>query len=174
MNRPPRYPRARLSPAKDDRVVLLIDRENVETNHVTPLLEQLRALSSTREAALQWEGTLTFAFDGWDDDPRETAQIPEIRAYFAKLTEAWPYWLHFGEKIGDTIHHVLRLLCSGHYIAIDRGLVAWEFDDLHEVKNRLLWLFTGMNGMYDRLGLPEEINERITEEVVQLIACSLQ
>jgi prevent-host-death family protein len=31
-----------------------------------------------------------------------------------------------------------------------------------------------MNGLYDRLGLPEEMNERISQEIAQLIECSLQ
>lgn len=30
-----------------------------------------------------------------------------------------------------------------------------------------------MNQMYDRLGLPEEMNERVPQEVAQLVECSL-
>ncbi|NCA72638.1 MAG: hypothetical protein EOM91_21800 [Sphingobacteriia bacterium] len=99
MNRP-RYPLARLSPAKHELLVLSISRESVIAGDILPVREELAPLAATREAAMKWEGTLTFYFEGRDDDPRETA---EIRAYFQALTEAWPYWLHFIEKVGDTL-----------------------------------------------------------------------
>jgi hypothetical protein len=170
----PKYPLARLSPAKGDILVIAITSESVMTGDIEPMLEKLTTLSSTHEAALKWEGTLTFVFEGWDDDPRETAEIPEIRTYFAALAEAWPYWLHFGEKVGDTIPHVLRLLCRGRYERPRPGLVGWRFEDFDEIKRVLSRLFCGQNVMYDRLALPEEINERIAQEIAQLIECTFQ
>jgi hypothetical protein len=170
----PKYPLARLSPVKDDILVIAISRESVMTGDIQPMLEKLTALSSTREAALQWEGSLTFIFEGWIDDPRETAEIPEIRAYFAALTEAWPHWLHFGEKVGDTIPHVLRLLCRGQCERSSSGLIGWRFADLNEIKHLVFRLFCGQNEMHDRLALPMEINDRISQEIAQLIECTLQ
>jgi hypothetical protein len=169
-----KYPLARLSPAKDDLLVIAISRESVITGDIQPMLEKLSALSSTREAALAGEGTLTFVFDGWNQDPRETAEIPEIRAYFADLAAAWPHWLHFGEKVGDTLPHVLRLLCRGRYERPRPGLVGWRFEDFDEIKRVLSRLFCGQNAMYERLGLPEELNERISQEVAQLIESIFQ
>jgi hypothetical protein len=170
----PKYPRARLSPAKDQLLVIQINRESVVTNDVRPLLDKLSRLSASRAGALHWEGKLTFFFQGWDDDPRETAEIPEIRAFFLDATAEWPYWLHFCEKVGDTVPHVLRLLCRGHREQVRAGMVAWQFDDPHDISRQLLLLFGYMNDLYDRLDLPEEMNRRITEEVTQLIECSLK
>jgi hypothetical protein len=169
----PKYPRARLSPAKDQLLVIQITRESVVTNDVRPLLDKLGRLSASRAEALRWEGKLTFAFDGWDDDPRETAEIPEIRAYFLDATAEWPYWLHFCEKVGDTVLHVLRLLCRGHREQVRAGMVAWQFDDPQDISRQLLLLFGYTNELYDRLDLPEEMNRRITEEVAQLIESAL-
>jgi hypothetical protein len=69
---------------------------------------------------------------------------------------------------------VLRLLCRGHVERRDQRLVGWQFDDPSEISHVLLQLFDQMNALYDRLGLPEENNQRITEEVAQLIEASLQ
>jgi hypothetical protein len=69
---------------------------------------------------------------------------------------------------------VLRLLCRGHVEQVADGLVGWCFDDLEEIQHQLLRLFTGMNVLYDRLELPESMNQRISEEVAQLIECMLQ
>jgi hypothetical protein len=170
----PKYPRARLSPAKDELLAIAITRESVVTGDVRPLVDKLSRLVATREAAVHWEGKLTLAFEGWDDDPRETAEIPEIRAYFLDVTAEWPYWLHFCEKVGDTVPHVLRLLCRGHREQVRAGMVGWQFDDPRDISRQLLLLFGYMNDLYDRLDLPEEMNERISQEIAQLIECSLK
>lgn len=170
----PKYPLARLSPAKEGLVAFAIDRASVMDCDIAPMLVNLDALTQDRDTAIRYEGLVTFFFTGWDDDPRETADIPEIRAYFEALTEAWPYWLHYIEKVGDTFGHVLRLLCAGHYIQVQPGLVAWDFDDLLEVQACLGRLFTGMNALHDTLGLPEAMNERISQEVAQMIENALE
>jgi len=40
-------------------------------------------------------GLVVFGIDGWNDDPREIHTIPEIRRFYTKFHEAWPYWLYF-------------------------------------------------------------------------------
>lgn len=150
-------------------MILTIPRDEVEAGDIAPVAQQLGFLSETREMALRWEGRISFAFEGWEEDPRETAEIPVIRDYFAALTGAWPYWLHFAEKVGDTLPHLLRLLCRGHIEQLAPGLVGWGFDDLDEVRRQLVQLFVLQNGLYERLGLPESMNQRISEEVAQLL-----
>ena len=53
-------------------------------------------------------------------------------------------------------------------------MVGWRFDDPGELSREILLLFGYMNVLYDRFDLPEDMNRRITEEVTQLIECSLQ
>lgn len=144
----PRYPLARLSPAKGDLMVVSIPRAQVLDCDPAPALQQLDLATETADLAERWEGRLGFVFAGWDDDERHIAEIPEIRAYFAALTEAWPYWLHFGEKVGDTLPRVLSLLCRGHAEATSDGMRGWRCDDLAEVRLQLLRLFLGMNLLY--------------------------
>ncbi|MGX2041891.1 chlororespiratory reduction 6 domain-containing protein [Methylocaldum sp. MU1018] len=109
-----KYPLARLFPAKQELLVIDFPHEQVASGNIAPMLEVLSPLAESRENAERFEGRLAFYFSGWDDDPRETAEIPEIRQWFADLTADFPYWLHFIEKEGDTFFHVLRLLCKGH------------------------------------------------------------
>lgn len=169
-----KYPHARLSPAKDEILAIAILRESVVKHDIRPLLDKLLPLAATREAAIAWEGKVTFFFDGWDHDPRETAEIPEIRSYFLDVTAEFPYWFHFVEKIGDTFWHVLRLLCRGHTEQTQPGLVGWQFDDPPELIRQVNLQLGYMNGLYDRLALPETMRERVSQEVAQLIECSLQ
>jgi len=155
-------------------MVVAVPHAQVVNCDIAPILQQFEFMIETRELAERWEGQLMLTFDGWHDDPREVAEISAIRTYFALLTDAWPYWLHFSEKVGDTLPLVLRLLCRGHVEQVAEGLVDWCFDDLDEIRHQLLRLFAGMNVLHDRLELPESMNRRISEEVGQLIESMLQ
>jgi len=77
----PRYPLARESTVKHDLVVIKIMRESVMDCDPSHMLKLLKNFTTTRPQIVAYEGRITFVFDGWDDNPRETAEIPEIRAY---------------------------------------------------------------------------------------------
>lgn len=171
-----RYPLARLSPAKDELVVVEFARRHVEGGDVAGIVKDVFApMAATRENAELFEGRVTFWFSGWDEDPRELAEIPEVRAWFNKLTGEFPYWLHFIEKQGDTLFLALRLLCRGHCEkGRDMGMVGWRFADMGEFSDTVLCLLgygtvRYVNGLYGRLGLTEEMTERVSEEVGQLL-----
>ena len=40
-------------------------------------------------------GTFHFIVHGNDDDPHEVYAIEEVRAFYRKLWEEWPYWFFF-------------------------------------------------------------------------------
>lgn len=169
-----KYPLARLSPAKHELLVIDFPREQVVASNIAPMLEMLAPLAKSRENADQFEGRLTFYFSGWEEDPRETAEIPEIRSWFSDLSADFPYWLHFIEKEGDTLLHVLRLLCKGHIERIENGMVGWRFDDMKQLSATADTLFGYMNLLHERLKLPEEMSERISQEVAQVIENALR
>ena len=154
-------------------MILTIPRAEVEAGDIAPVAQQLGFLSESAEMAERWEGRIGFVFDGWEDDPRETAEIPAIRVYFGDLAAVWPYWLHFSEKVGDTLPHVLRLCCRGRIEEVGEGLVGWRFADLDEVKREVERQFVEMSRLYAALGLPTTLQERVAEEVGQLLESAL-
>lgn len=168
-----RYPKARLSPAKQELVVIEFSRTDIEANYLDTALARLQVLVDDKEAADKWEGCATFFFSGWDDDPRETAEIPELRQWFGRLSRAFPYWFHVCEKEGDTVAHVFRLLCTGHIECVNDGVVGWRFEDLQQLSGTMQVLFNHQNALYERLGLPEEMNQRVSEEIAQILENSL-
>lgn len=168
-----RYPKARLSPAKQELVVIEFSRTDIEANYLDTALARLQVLVDNKEAAEKWEGCATFFFSGWDDDPRETAEIPELRQWFGRLSRAFPYWFHVCEKEGDTVAHVFRLLCTGHIECVNDGVVGWRFEDLQQLSGTMQVLFNHQNALYERLGLPEEMNQRVSEQIAQILENSL-
>ena len=169
-----KYPLARLSPAKQELLVIEFARRHLDIGNTREMLEALAPLAESRENAERFEGRVTFFFSGWDEDSRETAEIPEIRSWFSDLTADFPYWLHFIEKEGDTFFHVLRLLCKGHVERIEGGMVGWRFDDMGQLSATVETLFGYMNLLHDQLGLSKEMNRRISQEVAQLIEGALE
>jgi hypothetical protein len=98
----PKYPRARLSPAKDELLVLVITRESVVTGDVRPLL------------------------------------------------------------------------CRGHREAVQGGMIGWQFAAPQELPRQVDLLLGHLNALYDRLGLPQGMKGRVSEEIGQLIECALE
>jgi hypothetical protein len=167
------YPLARTSTVKEDLVAIKIERQSVIDCDPSYMLELLKNFTTTRTQVVDYEGCITFYFDGWDDDPREVAEIPEIRAYFAALTAKFPYWLHYAEKAGDTVMRVMQLLCKGHFAARQSGVVTWSFDDIEEMKRVLDHLAHNMDRWHSRHNITYRDNQRIHQEVAQLIESSL-
>jgi len=163
------YPKARFSPAKDEFIVVEFNRDEIERGDLRRVYDILSGLTEAKEAAEFAEGKLMFFFSGWDDDPRE------ICRWFVRLTEVFPYWMHFVEKQGSTLSHVLMLLCQGATeYSPNTGMVGWRFADLNELREKVLWLLSAQNVLYEKLGLPKEMNDRISQEVAELIRCSLE
>jgi hypothetical protein len=167
------YPKAHFSPAKDQRIVLDFRREEVERGDVRRVYGIRSGLIDSKEAAEFGEGRLLFYFSGWDEDPREIGEIPDIRRWFVRLTEMFPYWLHFVEKTGSTLSHTLMLLCPGQMErSPETGTGGWRFTHLEDVRDRVWSLLSAQNVLHDRLGLSAEMNERISQEVAEFIRCS--
>lgn len=91
------------------RRTLCITRKAVESGDVTEAIELLRPLIADREAAYAFRGRYRIMVLGWDEDPRELWEIPEVRSHLRRLDEAFPYWYWFLEPGGS---FMLMAACS--------------------------------------------------------------
>ena len=73
-------PRLDLRPGVTEPVVLLISRREVEATDVLSIVSRLKPFLATREDAWRYRGQMTLVVDGYNDDPRELVDIPEVRA----------------------------------------------------------------------------------------------
>ncbi|MBU2771593.1 hypothetical protein [Acidithiobacillus caldus] len=106
-------------------IVYITDRAEVDSMNIGPTLKFLEHLSASTDAVRAYCGRLNILFNGCDTDPREVWEIPEVRKYFAKLTEAWPYWLWFMNKspVYSQIPLLTFLLLDGQ--TLRRGANRW-------------------------------------------------
>jgi len=71
--------------------VLVIPRRDIESRNVQPFLRLSAPWIVTKESLNLFGGRLIPVVDGYNADPRDIDQVPEIRAYFEDLDAAWPY-----------------------------------------------------------------------------------
>ena len=165
-------PTARYSTAKDQQIIVVCDSVSVATGDIAGVLSSLRSLSGDRSSAMSAEGTVTLVFDGYDDDPRELEAIPEVRKWFARLYEAWPYWSFFASRVDQTVPLVLTLLMPGETVAGEPGMVGWEYDP-DELRPLLLELFMHQNELVERLEIGEDVNERASGDFIEAVQAFL-
>ncbi len=159
---------SRFSPVKDQQIIVVCDSVSIATGDISEVLSALKSLSGDRASAMSAEGTVTLVFNGYDDDPRELESIPEVRKWFAKLFEAWPYWSFFASRIDQTVPLVLTLLLPGETVAGEPGMVGWAFD-LDKLKPLMLKMFGYQNELIERLGIGEDVNERVTRDFLEAV-----
>ena len=158
----------RLSPAKGQQIFVVCDSVSISAGDVSEVLSSLKSFSSDRSSAMSAEGCVTLVFDGYDDDPRELESIPEVREWFAKLFEAWPYWSFFANRIDQTVPLVLTLLLTGEQVLGEPGMVGWTFD-LDELKPLLFEMLGYQNELIERLEIGEEVNERASRDFLEAV-----
>jgi hypothetical protein len=161
-------PTSRFSSAKDQQIVVLCDSAAIATGDISEVLSSLKSLSGDRSSAMSAEGAVTLVFNGYDDDPRELEAIPEVREWFAKLFEAWPYWSFFASRIDQTVPLVLTLLLPGETVAGEPGMAGWELDP-DELRPLLLELFLHQNELIERLEIGEDVNERVSRDFIEAV-----
>src|SRR3990172_8944656 len=161
-------PTSRFSSAKDQQIFVVCDSASITAGDISEVLSSLKSLSGDRSSAMSAEGAVTLVFNGYDDDPRELECIPEVREWFVKLFEAWPYWSFFASRIDQTVPLVLTLLLPGETVAGEPGMVGWDFD-LDDLKPLLFEMFKYQNKLIEKLGIGEDVNERSSRDFLEAV-----
>ena len=135
-----------------DLIFYQFSRDKVERGDFTHFLS-LYAFDKlpTGRRLRQLMNSMVFCIEGYDDDPREIHDIPEIRRFYLAFHQAWPYWLYFCNLETDTLRAMV-LCCMDGIVSIKVDgdpMVGVEHDRL----SILLFLqddFPHMNQICDR------------------------
>lgn len=104
-----------------DAVVLVIEREWIESGSVNKMMSLLRPLLVDSSIIQRFAGTVDLVFHGWDDDLRELPEIPEVKQWFRQLTEVFPYWFVFLNRTTYSIPLAINLLLDSEVHVRDVG-----------------------------------------------------
>ena len=157
-------PRHDLRPGVAEPVVLLISRREVEQADLSSVLSRLRVFLATREDAWRYRGQMTLVVDGYNNDPRELVDIPEVRALLRLLESEWPYWAFFFNQVDDSIKLLLSCVAGSRYLG--NGAVEMDADLVAAAMARA---FGGMNAVFERFNFPEEELELMSRGFVEVL-----
>jgi hypothetical protein len=157
-------PRQDLRPGVTEPVVLMISRREVEQGDLASVLARLKVFLATREDAWLYRGQMTLVVDGYNDDPRELVDIPQVRTLLCNLEAAWPYWAFFFNQVDDSIK--LLLSCAAGSRFLGRGAVEM---DAQRVSAVLSHGFAGMNELFERFDFPEDELELMSRGLVEVL-----
>lgn len=157
-------PRLDLRPGISEPVVLMISRREVEAADLASVLSRLKVFLATREDAWRYRGQMTLVVDGYNNDPRDLVDIPEVRALLRGLEAEWPYWAYFFNQVDDSIKLLLSCVAGCRFLG--RGAVEMDAD---LVASALARGFGGMNIVFDRFGFPEDELETMSNGLVEVL-----
>lgn len=140
----------------DDAVVVLeISRKEIEGCDFGSALERLHIMADTRENALRYRESLFLMVTGYDHDPRELCEIPEVRRYFALLCDQWPHWMWFLSRELAMVPLLMSFLCSVEVVRRP-GAAGLQFVDRVELQTRLVDLHTRSTAFFATFSIEQE------------------
>ena len=149
---------------------LMIQRSDVESMNVAPYLHTLLSILGDRETVVRRRQDVRPCFCGYDSDPRELFQVPEVRAFLSRLDQQFPYWFYFVEPACGFLETLLQCLCPCMEItpSLTQGKPLFSLN-AGEVAIFATRHLKAMNDLIRLHGLDDEngtLSERLTRDVI--------
>ena len=146
-----------------DLILYQFSRDRVEAGDAKDFLSRFG--DSSLPTGKKLEGmmnSVALMIDGYNHDPREIYAIPEVRAFYKRLWEVWPYWLYFCNLDSENLM-MMVMCCLESLDALKvkgQSQVKVSISPL-EVVRFISGGFVPMNEMCERAGMSErQIFER--------------
>jgi hypothetical protein len=86
---------------------IMVSREDIERGNIQYTLKQFERIEKKKSKA---RTSSVILFDGYNDDPREIYEIPEIRSWIRRFLKQKPYFFYFISPV-DTSYMKMWLFC---------------------------------------------------------------
>lgn len=156
-----------LGTVRQDLLRVVVSRAEVEALDVSRAMAILSRVLADRETVERYRGRLELVFSGYASDARELYSIPEVRAFCAKLDDAFPFWFYFVSTNGVTLGVIACCLCS--VTELRPGKVSIGPDVLPFMTRH----FDALNWLFETYSLDERQNVEINGSVVEYFRTGL-
>lgn len=162
-----------------------IDRDDIKKCDTRYFLQFIDRLCINDNLCEKVQGKLEIMVDGYNYDKRELYEISEVRKWFKKVDKSKVAWFYFCNTVSPAFGLTLYFMCvSNAKVNDDRERltgfqvldVMKEYESHPKIRvtfNPKLYNtaleenFHRLNQMTETLGLPEEINKKISREVTE-------
>lgn len=148
-----------------DFLIIVISRKEIEAGDIGSTASVLAKLLNP-EAALKYCERVDIGVHGYDDDPRELNEFPEVRDFINKLDDKFPYWCYFLSKRAGGLGFIFSCFCPP-YLTPDSREEIWLESIVEYLMRRG---FPAMNHLCVAAGCSESEIERMTNRVMEYIA----
>ena len=150
-------------------VILTIARQDIEPRNLASALERLHVLTDSRENVIRYRESVLFQVEGYDADPRELQEIPEVRDYFRALTAEWPHWIWFLHRGIGAVALRIALLCEVSVLRGPDNQRATAFKSMEEIRDVMLDLLSRGLVLFDTYDINRnELDDSAMSVIVEL------
>lgn len=145
---------------RDNKIVMLVvDRhEQIEKGDITDVLSALRRFRDTDKLTKKYKGRLEISVYGYESDPRELYEVPEVREWFKKLDREFPFWFYFLSKQLVGLKLITVSVCEYAVASGRKELDSSSFQKFLEDH------FVAMHQLCESIGISkDEIDELVVE-----------
>ena len=155
----PAMPKFNLRPGLRKPVVLFISRRQVEAHDIAGVLDSLKIFSATREDTWLYRNQVSVVVDGYNEDPRELVNIPEVRRLLKSLVQEWRPWAFFVSLVDSSLSLLLLCYCGINFPRNGAAEIGSE-----RLAQFLALGLQSMNEVFDKHGFAESELEAMTAD----------
>jgi hypothetical protein len=147
-------------------LAVLISREEIEQQLTAPFEQLILRLQVSRDVVLSAQGKVDMFIGGYDNDPRELYEIPEVRCWIAKAVEQVRYLAWFFDMGARAQGMIIIPPCVCRFERPDANTLSIELEDLWAFVEKQ---FNNLNELADRFSLPEDLNEASSRAICRKV-----
>jgi len=154
-------------------IVLFITEREVKAALVGDIVDRLMTISDRSDLTRQFAGRISICIDGYNEDPRELAEIPEVVSLFRAIDAQWPYWFHFLSLEDRSLDTVFMMLLDVQRRPQAPGESIRLAFDPEGFRSALLAKIKAMNALHDLHEFDEararEISDRVLARINEIL-----
>ncbi|WP_394789647.1 hypothetical protein [Rhodoferax sp.] len=148
-------------------ICIEVKYSSITRQDISGVMKFANLFASTSQNSWNSRGNVRLVFSGYCNDPRELWEIPEVRSYVKKLTEAWPEWMFFL----DTTDQTLRV-CFMCLVQMERTADPGVHRVVDLPTDVLVQGFSGINKLCKKYQFSDVVRDISSREVAACIGFS--
>lgn len=156
---------------ESDFGVYFIQKDEILACDFSIIKDVIGRLARNRDSLLKKRGTLEVLIEGYNEDPREVYEIPEIRHWYSESIKAGIPWFYFlGEMLNRMGFTVLLSSCCDIEVKSNKfNDTKIEYSNVEQLTEWLENNFDNLNKFIDDNEIPEKINKEMSKRVTDFI-----
>lgn len=154
-------------------IYYIVGREDIESNYFENVEDFFKRLMRKKGTARKYQGRVEFGIHGYDIDPRELFEIPEVVSFIKKIEPIVKYWFFFlsTHNKASGLKMITACISDAKIVTTDinnrKVFIQFDKEKLVDFMERN---FCWLNEMTDLLNISLEENKRVSNEINELFA----